>query len=116
MNKFKLTKQEKNWVLYDVGNSAFTLLICTILPIYFNQSTGSIPRFLPFPQRPTDLRNNALPELSCSKLGKMGGILPAAFLRKSLRYTVKIVYPDILVGKKGHGSAVVLRYIGISSV
>lgn len=36
MNKFKLTKQEKNWVLYDVGNSAFTLLITTILPIYFN--------------------------------------------------------------------------------
>ncbi|MBQ8040040.1 MAG: MFS transporter [Lachnospiraceae bacterium] len=36
MNKFKLTKQEKNWVLYDVGNSAFTLLISTILPIYFN--------------------------------------------------------------------------------
>ena len=36
MGKFKLTKQEKNWVLYDVGNSAFTLLISTILPIYFN--------------------------------------------------------------------------------
>jgi len=36
MSKFKLTKQEKNWVLYDVGNSAFTLLITTILPIYFN--------------------------------------------------------------------------------
>ena len=24
--KIKLTKQEKNWILYDVGNSAFTLL------------------------------------------------------------------------------------------
>lgn len=36
MGKFKLTKQEKNWVMYDVGNSAFTLLITTILPIYFN--------------------------------------------------------------------------------
>ena len=36
MGKFKLTKQEKNWVLYDVGNSAFTLLVTTILPIYFN--------------------------------------------------------------------------------
>ena len=33
---FKLTKLERNWVLYDVGNSAFTLLIATILPIYFN--------------------------------------------------------------------------------
>jgi len=36
MNRFRLTKQEKNWILYDVGNSAFTLLITTILPIYFN--------------------------------------------------------------------------------
>ncbi len=36
MNNFKLTKQEKNWVLYDVGNSAFTMLMATILPIYFN--------------------------------------------------------------------------------
>ena len=34
--KIKLTKQEKNWILYDVGNSAFTLLAATILPIYFN--------------------------------------------------------------------------------
>ncbi|MDD3278278.1 MAG: MFS transporter [Lachnospiraceae bacterium] len=34
--KFKLTKQERNWVLYDVGNSAFTLLVSTILPIYFS--------------------------------------------------------------------------------
>lgn len=34
--KLKLTKEERNWILYDVGNSAFTLLIATILPIYFN--------------------------------------------------------------------------------
>lgn len=40
MNRFKMTKQEKNWVLYDVGNSAFTLLITTILPIYFNYLAG----------------------------------------------------------------------------
>ena len=33
---FKLTKLEKHWILYDVGNSAFTLLIATIMPIYFN--------------------------------------------------------------------------------
>lgn len=36
MNKLKLTPAERNWVLYDVGNSAFTLLIATIIPIYFN--------------------------------------------------------------------------------
>ena len=33
---FKLTKLERSWVLYDVGNSAFTLLVSTLLPIYFN--------------------------------------------------------------------------------
>ncbi len=32
----KLTRQERSWILYDVGNSAFTLLISTIMPIYFN--------------------------------------------------------------------------------
>ena len=32
----KLTSMEKKWVLYDVGNSAFTMLTATILPIYFN--------------------------------------------------------------------------------
>ena len=34
--KFKMTTEEKNWVLYDVGNSAFVLLVSTIIPIYFN--------------------------------------------------------------------------------
>lgn len=37
----KLTREEKNWVLYDVGNSAFTLLIATIVPIYFNHLASS---------------------------------------------------------------------------
>ena len=36
MSKLKLTKLEKSWVLYDVGNSAFTLLVSTLFPIYFN--------------------------------------------------------------------------------
>ena len=34
--KFKLTALEKSWILYDVGNSAFILLVTTLLPIYFN--------------------------------------------------------------------------------
>ena len=29
-------KREWSWILYDVGNSAFTLLISAIMPIYFN--------------------------------------------------------------------------------
>lgn len=32
--KTKMTKAERNWVLYDVGNSAFVLLVSTIMPIY----------------------------------------------------------------------------------
>jgi len=31
----KLTKMEKRWILYDVGNSAFVLLTSTIIPIYY---------------------------------------------------------------------------------
>lgn len=37
----KLTKLEKQWILYDVGNSAFTLLIATIVPIYFNSISAA---------------------------------------------------------------------------
>ena len=36
MEKKKLTKLEKYWILYDVGNSAFIMLVSTIIPIYFN--------------------------------------------------------------------------------
>ena len=34
--KMRLTETEKRWILYDVGNSAFVLLVSTIIPIYFN--------------------------------------------------------------------------------
>lgn len=36
----KLTKLEKYWILYDVGNSAFIMLVSTIIPIYFNYLAG----------------------------------------------------------------------------
>ncbi len=39
--KFKMTPMEKKWVLYDVGNSAFTMLVSTIFPIYFNYLAGN---------------------------------------------------------------------------
>lgn len=41
MTKFKLTALEKHWILYDVGNSAFILLVSTLLPIYFNSLASS---------------------------------------------------------------------------
>ena len=39
--KFQLTKLEKSWILYDIGNSAFTLMVSTIIPIYFNSLAES---------------------------------------------------------------------------
>lgn len=36
MNKLKLNKLEKSWILYDIANSAYVLMVSTILPIYFN--------------------------------------------------------------------------------
>ena len=40
MGKFKLTKREKSWILYDVGNSAFTMMVSTLIPIFFNALAG----------------------------------------------------------------------------
>ena len=31
----KLTREERNWIMYDVGNSAFVLLNTSIVPIFF---------------------------------------------------------------------------------
>lgn len=39
--KWKTTSLEKKWIFYDVGNSAFTLLVSTIMPIYFNYLASS---------------------------------------------------------------------------
>ena len=41
MRQLRLTKAEKYWILYDVGNSAFILLVSTIIPIYFNSLAGA---------------------------------------------------------------------------
>lgn len=38
--KMRLNGKEKRWIMYDVGNSAFTLLVSTIIPIYFNYLAG----------------------------------------------------------------------------
>ncbi|MCD7728705.1 MAG: MFS transporter [Clostridia bacterium] len=38
--KFKTTPLEKKWIWYDVGNSAFTLLVSTLLPIFFSTLTA----------------------------------------------------------------------------
>ena len=41
MKNMKLTPLEKSWILYDVGNSAFILLVSTLFPIYFHALAGS---------------------------------------------------------------------------
>ena len=41
MASSKLSKAEKSWILYDVGNSALVLLATTIIPIYFNHLVKS---------------------------------------------------------------------------
>ena len=48
LNKTKvfrgLTEQEFAWVLYDVGNSAFTMLACSLIPIWFkSMAIGTAP-------------------------------------------------------------------------
>lgn len=44
--KTKLTRLEKSWILYDVGNSAFILLASTLLQIFFAQSVGDNDNYL----------------------------------------------------------------------
>ena len=39
--KFKLTALERGWILYDVGNSAFILMVTTLIPIFFNSLAES---------------------------------------------------------------------------
>jgi len=39
--KLKLTPLEKSWILYDIGNSAFILMVSTLIPIYFNSLAES---------------------------------------------------------------------------
>jgi UMF1 family MFS transporter len=39
-----LNRQEFSWVLYDVGNSAFTMLACSLIPIWFKElAIGTAP-------------------------------------------------------------------------
>lgn len=44
MARTKLTRTEKSWVLYDVGNSALVIVASTIIPIYFNSLAAADPK------------------------------------------------------------------------
>ena len=41
LKMLNLTLQELHWVLYDIGNSAFILLVTAIVPIYFGSLTSA---------------------------------------------------------------------------
>ena len=42
INMFKqFNKLEKSWIYYDIGNSAFTMMVSTIIPIWFNSLADS---------------------------------------------------------------------------
>ncbi len=44
MAQDKLTKSEKSWILYDVGNSAYMMLACSLIPIWFKElAVGTAP-------------------------------------------------------------------------
>ncbi|HCT90888.1 MAG TPA: MFS transporter, partial [Lachnospiraceae bacterium] len=34
-NDSRLTKAEKSWILYDVANSAFIMIVTATIPIFF---------------------------------------------------------------------------------
>lgn len=38
--KSRFTKLERSWIIYDVGNSAFTMMVSTLIPIWFNSLAG----------------------------------------------------------------------------
>ena len=37
--RIAFTRPEKSWIAYDAGNSAFTMMVSSIIPIYFNSLT-----------------------------------------------------------------------------
>lgn len=37
----KFTKPEKSWILYDVANSAYILLVTSVIPVYFHALTAA---------------------------------------------------------------------------
>ena len=51
-----LNEKEFAWVLYDVGNSAYTMLACSLIPIWFKQTAigTDSPRTLFFRRKSED--------------------------------------------------------------
>ena len=40
MARQRMSKAERSWIMYDVGNSALVMLATSVIPIYFNWLAG----------------------------------------------------------------------------
>ena len=51
----RLNKAEKSWILYDVANSAFIMIVTATIPIYFRSlAEGSGLSLIHISSRPTE--------------------------------------------------------------
>ena len=89
----KLTGTERSWVLYDVGNSAFTLMLSTIIPIYFNSIAGEDLSALmgPFLGAVSDRRGMKIRLFSCVLAVGVIGCAVLGFVNEWLVFLVVLV-------------------------
>ena len=88
-----LTEQEFAWVLYDVGNSAFTMLSCSLIPIWFKSlAIGTAPGQINSHQA-TAYYSIAVAVVTVivALLGPIFGVLPD-ILSKGIGFTVTAVW------------------------
>lgn len=98
--KFKMTPLEKKWVLYDVGNSAFTLLVSTLIPIFFSLIAGEA-------ENSATVYLGYATSIATAVVALLGPVLGAASDLRGMRR--KIFSAALLVGALG---CAVLGFIG----
>ena len=98
--KFKLTSLEKKWVWYDVGNSAFTLLVSTLIPIFFSLIAGDS-------EASATVYLGYATSIATAVVALLGPVLGAASDLRGMRR--KIFSAALLVGALG---CAVLGFIG----
>ena len=117
--KFKLTKEERNWVLYDVGNSAFVLLIATIIPIYFNYLAGNVASIVtliivilgPICGALADTKGYKKPIFTTSLIIGVTGCIGLGFVKNWLLFLVIFV-----IAKVGYSSSLIFYDSMLSDV
>lgn len=116
----KLTKEERSWILYDVANSAFVLIIITtVMPIFFSSIATAEPGALS-PSRATSVwgYTNALASLLIAVLAPVLGTFAdfqGAKKRLFLGFLAVGIVMTVLFATIGEGMwqyAVVLSVVG----